>query len=150
MTDGPLSITVSRLFRHRRERVFRAFSVAQKMAQWFTPHKDIRVQVLALQFEPQGAFRFRWDNPDGSHTIVGGRFQHISPPEELVFTWLWESPDPHAGVLTHVVVQFLDRDGHTEVVIKHSRLPSEASCARHKEGWDGALASLEGWLPVND
>ena len=72
MIGNQLSITVSRLFRCRRERVFNAFTGADKLTQWFSPSKDVAVQILALQFEPDGEFRIRYDLPGESLCLRSG------------------------------------------------------------------------------
>lgn len=45
-----------------------------------------------------------------------------------------------------VTVEFLDRDGSTEVVITHEMLPNEQRREGHRRGWEGSLDRLAGLL----
>ena len=146
MTKPLHSITVRRLIPACRERVFDAFSRSDALAQWFTPRPDVAVEVLAFEFVPQGSFRLRYTMPDGAHKLVGGAYELIAPPDRLAFSWIWEPPDPHAGIPTRVLVRFLEQGDATEVVMTHDRLPSKESCPRYVTGWEGTLANLDAVL----
>lgn len=142
MTASTHSITVRRLVQAPPARVFEAFSSAEALSKWFTPHSDISIEILAFEFAPEGAFRFCFVMPGDERKAVGGRYERIAPPNEIVFSWVWEAPDPHADIPTEVRVQFLAQGGATEVVLTHARLPSEEIGKRHGEGWNGMLERL--------
>lgn len=146
MTEPRHSITVRRLIHAPRTRVFAAFSRAQALSQWFTPRPDISVEVLAFSFERGGDFRLRFTMPDGSRPTVGGRYEHIAPSDQIAFSWMWEAPDPHAGIPTRVLVEFLEAGEATEVVITHDRLPTDDARTRYIHGWEGMLDRLEDML----
>jgi uncharacterized protein YndB with AHSA1/START domain len=61
----------------------------------------------------------------------------------IVFTWLIEPPDEHAGIESQVTVTITASGAGTELVIQHDRLGRADADARHEEGWHGALAQLE-------
>ena len=147
MTLPEHAVTVRRLIPAGRQRVFDAFSRADALTEWFSPSPEISVEVLAFAFAPEGRFRLRYRMPGDVLKVVEGAFEVIAPPEQLAFSWVWEAPDPHAGVPTRVVVRFLDKGDATEVVLTHERLPSEEAGARHAEGWEGTLDHLVRWLP---
>ena len=42
-----------------------------------------------------------------------------------------------------VSVEFSDRDGGTELRLKHEQLPSEESRDRHNTGWNSVIDRLE-------
>ena len=144
------SISVRRLIQARRSRVFAAFSRAEALAQWFTPGPEISVEVLAFRFVPEGGFRLRYTMPGGVRKVVGGSYHVIAPPERLAFSWIWEAPDPHAGIPTRVVVAFLEKGEATEVVLTHERLPSDEAGSRHAAGWEATLDRLDGLLAAED
>ncbi len=57
-----------------------------------------------------------------------------------MYTWRWEA-EPELGE-TLVTVEFLDREGSTEVVLTHEFLPTEKARGDHKKGWHGCLDRL--------
>lgn len=142
MTQGNHTVTIRRNINAPRNTVFDAFRDPEALAQWFSPNPSIRVQVLAFDFRDGGTFRIFYHMPDGTQKGVGGIYSSITPPDELNFTWIWEEPDPHAGLETHVRVQLLDKGDDTEVVLTHTKLPSEDVATHHGEGWKGILEGL--------
>ena len=46
----------------------------------------------------------------------------------------------------HVLFQFIEGEGGTDVVITHEGIPSDAGCTVHENGWGGALNSLKRFL----
>lgn len=142
MASDSLSVVVRQRYDAPPELVFRAFTDPLLLPRWFSPRADIGVDVLAHDLRPEGRYRFRYREPNGTVSIVTGQFREILPPGRLVFTWTWEEPDPHAGIETLVTVEIVaDRSG-TEVIVKHERFPDESSRARHAEGWRTTLARM--------
>ena len=146
MSEASHSITVRRLIPAGRTRIFEAYSRPDILVRWFTPHRDISLEVLDFQFVPEGRFRLRFTMPDGTQKLVHGSYELIAPPDRLAFSWTWEAPDPHAGVATRVEIELRDEGAATEVVLTHDRLASEEVGVRHAEGWEGMLLRLETWL----
>lgn len=142
MTEAGHSITLRRRVRADRARVFAAFTRPDALVKWFTPSPDITLEVLDFDFTEQGSFRFCFTMPGEVRKRVGGRYERIAPPGEIVFSWIWEEPDPHAGLPTRVCVRFEEAGGATEVVLTHERLASEEIAARHGEGWRGMFVRL--------
>ena len=143
MKDTLYAFTVRRLVKADRLRVFDAFSRAEAVAQWFKPSADISVEVLAFEFVEGGSYRLRYTMPDGTRPVLRGTYERIAPPEELIFSWVWEPPDVHADMPTRVHARLLDKGGATEIVITHEKVPSEEVGLRHAAGWEGGLDLLE-------
>jgi len=61
----------------------------------------------------------------------------------LVFSWLIDPPDIHAGIASEVTVSITPLGAEAELVIQHDRLERADAVIRHAEGWAGALARLD-------
>lgn len=146
MTVQPNTHTakVRRLITAERSRVFRAFSTATALQQWFSPNADITVEILQFEFVVGGRYRFRYSMLDGSQPVLGGIYDLIQPPEKLGFTWVWEAPDAHAGIPTRVQIELLERDAGTELVLVHTQISSAEMALRHAAGWEATLDQLAG------
>ena len=140
------SVTVRRLIKAERSRVFAAFSSADTLSQWFSPSADITVELLTFEFVPHSKFRLLYTMPDGSKPVVGGVYEIIKPPSQIVFTWMWAPPDPHADIPTRVCVQFHEKGRYTEVVLTHDKLLTKEACDRHAAGWEGTFDRLEPFI----
>ena len=63
----------------------------------------------------------------------------IKPPERLEFTWISQATDSKQTVVT---IDFLERDGRTELVLTHRRLPP-TQVGSHRAGWTDIMRKLE-------
>lgn len=125
------------------ESVFAAFARAEVVAQWLTPAPDVKLTVLELEFREGGRYRFAYDTPDGQRMLVGGEYRNIEAPTRLVFSWLIEPPDVHAGIESQVTVSITPSAAGSDLVLLHERFDRADANARHAQGWAGALDQLQ-------
>ncbi len=125
------------------ERVFAAFTCAELVGQWLTPAPEVKLTVIELDFRAGGHYRFAYDTPDGQRMLVGGVYRSIEPPKRLVFSWLIEPPDVHAGIESQVTVSIAPSAEGSDLLILHERFHHADANKRHAEGWSGALDQLE-------
>jgi uncharacterized protein YndB with AHSA1/START domain len=134
--DAGETLVVRRFLPVPRERVFQAWLDPRSLAQWMRPGgmTDARVEV-----DPRVGGRFRIVMIQGreefQHT---GEYLAIDPPERLEFTWISEATDHRPTVVT---IEFLERDGGTELVLTHRRLPAN-QVESHRRGWSDILRLL--------
>jgi uncharacterized protein YndB with AHSA1/START domain len=91
-----------------------------------------------------GPYRMHMREPTGKEHRVFGTYREIVRPRRLVYTWSWET-DPEV-VDSVVTVEFHDRRGSTEVVLRHEGLPSKDKRDHHEVGWASCLQKLEAAL----
>jgi uncharacterized protein YndB with AHSA1/START domain len=128
------------------ENVFAAFADAGLVAKWLRPSPEVALTVLDFDFRAGGAYRFAYDVPDGRRMIVRGVYRSIERPTRIVFSWLIDPPDEHAGIESEVTVTFVPSGNATELTIRHAKLGRADADARHAEGWRGALELLAALL----
>jgi len=133
---------VRRVLRAPPEQVFAAFADPAMVSRWLRPAPDIRVDILEMDFRKGGAWRFAYHVPEGPVVVIGGRYRIIEPPWRLVYSWIIEPPDEHAGLQSEVAVTVAAAPGGAELHIRHSRLTLPGSVERHAQGWVGALDLL--------
>jgi uncharacterized protein YndB with AHSA1/START domain len=114
-------VEVQRLLAASPERVFAAFSDQMLVAQWLRPSTDVKLTVLAYDFRPEGTYCIAYDVSAEQRMVVGGIFRAIEAPALIVFTWLIEPPDEHAGLHSEVTVQLVPRGSSTESTIRHDK-----------------------------
>ncbi|MGH9662503.1 MAG: SRPBCC family protein [Bryobacteraceae bacterium] len=143
MSAATLEIFSNRWFNAPATLVFRAFTEPALLERWFCPSPEVALRVEQFNPQPGGAYRFVFYFPDGRKVPVIGEYRIVEPPQRLVFTWTWEPPDPWAGLVTLVEVNFLPRDSGTFVEVHHVQLATADMKEMHEAGWVGTLARLD-------
>jgi uncharacterized protein YndB with AHSA1/START domain len=143
MSSPSEGVEIRRRLRVSAEKVFDAFADAALVARWLRPSPDVLLTVLELDFREGGAYRFAYDVPGGRRMVVGGTYRSIERPTRIVFSWVIEPPDEHAGIDSEVTVTLMSSGNATELTIRHAKFDRADADARHTEGWHGALELLD-------
>lgn len=141
---------VRRRFDASPEKVFTAFARADLVARWLTPSPDISLTVLKFDFREGGSYRFAYHIPGSATVVVGGSYNVITPPSRIVFSWVIEPPDEHAGIQSEVSVAITQDGNGSELVIRHEKLGRADAIERHAVGWQGAIEQLAAILAHED
>jgi uncharacterized protein YndB with AHSA1/START domain/predicted enzyme related to lactoylglutathione lyase len=140
-THGTIpSLTIRRTFAAPRERVFAAFTDPGILRRWFGPGN--RVHTVTCDARLGGSYRIEMTSSEGEAFNVGGTFTEFRAPERLAYTFRWEEDAPELEIDTRVSIDFLERDGRTEMVFTHENLASEASRDRHQTGGTESFDNL--------
>lgn len=132
------------------DKVFAAFSRADLVELWLTPSPDIRLTVLQFDFREGGSYRFAYHVPGPTTVVVAGSYSVIHPPSKIVFSWVIEPPDEHAGIESEVSVEITPVGSGSELVIRHEKLLRTDAIERHTAGWRGAIDQLTKLLSQED
>lgn len=141
---------VRRRFSVSPEKVFAAFARADLVKRWLTPSPEIRLTVLEFDFREGGCYRFAYHVPGVATVTVVGSYSVISPPTKIVFSWVIEPPDEHAGIESEVSVAISADGSGSELVIRHVKLERTDAIERHAAGWRGAVDQLTDLLAQED
>lgn len=133
-------IVLRRFIGAPRNRVFEAWLDPQSLARWMRPGANA---TATAEVDPRvgGRFRIVMTHSAGltEHT---GEYLVVEPPARLSFTWI----SVHTNQLaTQVTVECFEREGGTELVLTHRRLP-ESKIDAHRRGWGTILENLDGVL----
>ena len=119
-TPTDREIHVERIFNAPRERVWRAMTEPELLAQWWGRGNKLVIEKHEL--ERGGHWRFVEHTDHGAFGFEG-RFREIVPPERLVLTFEFD------GMPGHVVVNFMTLedlgDGRTKLVAESLFLTPE-------------------------
>ncbi|TMC47918.1 MAG: polyketide cyclase [Chloroflexi bacterium] len=127
-TPTDREIRVERIFDAPRERVWRAFTNPELVAQWWG--RGNKLVIERMEVERGGHWRYVEHSPDGVHGFEG-RYREVRPPERIVQTFEWDGMPGYVAVTT-VIFEDLG-DGRTKVV--------ETSLFHTTEERDGMLSS---------
>ena len=148
MTDDTQTLTISRTFPVTPQRLFEAWTDPEQACRWMGP-KNVDCRIDRWEFHEGGDYEIVMLSDEGNEFPAHGVFETIDPPRRLVMTWTWQHDDPMQGIETLIELAFNTIDSNaTELVLTHSRLPSENAVTRHSGGWESALDCLAEHLAV--
>lgn len=137
-----LDLTLSRIIRASRAKVWDAFADPGKLVQWWIP-RPMTMRVVAFDLRAGGAFETTMSEDGGRYTPhIQGCFLAVDPEERLVFTETMTADwRPSQGFIT-AHLYFRDHADGTEY-FAHVMHKDGADRAKHEE-----LGFFEGWGTV--
>jgi uncharacterized protein YndB with AHSA1/START domain len=139
-SPAPTVLQVRRTLPAAREEVFRAWTDADLVRQWFKPRGG---SSPGAEMDVRVGGRYRWAMKLLGHVYYAvGEYIEVDPPKRLVFTFGWERALVRLSDSV-VTVEFIERGDETEVVITHEQLPNRGQRALHGEGWRACLSNLD-------
>jgi len=134
------TLNLRRIFKTRREKVFRAWTDPEELKKWWGP-EGYATPSAEVDLRVGGKYRLGMRKlPNGEIFYLSGTYREVRPPERLVYTWRWEA-EPEYGE-TLVTVEFLQAGNSTEVVLTHEFFPTEKARDDHNRGWSSCLDRL--------
>ena len=98
--DRP-SLTLTRRFRARPEKVWTAWTDPETLIGWFCTTKAKPGSMRAeLDVRAGGRYRISFEMQSGEYSEVGGVYREVVPNEKLVFSWAWHSTKERKSLVT--------------------------------------------------
>jgi len=162
VSDRQDEFVISRVFDAPRERVWKAWTDAERLAKWWGP-KDFDIVSVKLDLRPGGTCHYCLKSPEGQEMWGKFIFREIVPQERLVFVVAFSdemgglarhpmSPDWPLTILS--TVTFAETAGKTTITVRW--LPYEATESERetfeagrdsmKAGWTGTFDRLAAYL----
>jgi uncharacterized protein YndB with AHSA1/START domain len=139
-------ITITRVFNAPRALVFKAWTDASELAQWWGP-KGFTNPVCELDVRVGGATRIHMRSPDGSVYPMKGEFREIVPPERLVFTNIAVDAADKPIIEGLTTVTFIERGGKTTMTLQTRGRAVVDYAVGYLQGmemgWSGSIDKLE-------
>jgi uncharacterized protein YndB with AHSA1/START domain len=143
-------LVLTRIFDAPSETVFKAWTEAAHMKQWWGPH-GFTNPVCEMDVRPGGTIHIDMTAPDGVVFPMGGTFRAIEIPHRLVFTSTAFEDEEGKNRLENLnTVTFTAIDGKTKLHLQADVLKStpemDGALDGMEEGWKQSLDKLEAYL----
>lgn len=139
-----LTVRLFRMVQALPPRVFEAMTDPEQVAKWWGP-EGFTCPEVTLDPRVGGAYRIAMQPPDGELFHLVGEYVEVEPPSRLAYTFRWEPPDPDDRENV-ARIALRERDGATEVALRHGPFATEARRELHKAGWTDSLIRLASHL----
>jgi uncharacterized protein YndB with AHSA1/START domain len=136
----PGTVNLHRVFSVAPEKVFRAFTDADAMAQWLPPY-GFTCKVEHFDAREGGSFRMSFTNfTTGNSHSFGGEYQEFIPGKRLRYTDKFDDPNLPGEMV--VTVDFKAVMPGTEIRIKQAGIPDMIPVEMCYLGWQESLDKL--------
>jgi uncharacterized protein YndB with AHSA1/START domain len=142
-------VTITRVFDAPRAVVFRAWTDAEQLAQWWGP-KDFTNTVCEIDPRIGGALRIHMRAPDGNIYPMKGVIREIVAPERIVFTSIAVDLAGKHLLEGLTTVTFAEEGGKTKLAV-HTRMAVVAKEALvylqgMEIGWTQSIDRLQAFV----
>jgi uncharacterized protein YndB with AHSA1/START domain len=134
------SLSLERTLRAAPQQVWRAWTQAEALTQWFAPSDASKVEVIEIDARVGGRYRITITAPDGEVHEVSGVYREVVPNERLVFTWAWRTTPER---MSQVTVTLRPEGTGTALTLTHAQFFDDAARDRHRQGWTTFLDRLD-------
>ena len=136
---------MTRHIRAPRERVFDAFTDQAALAVWHCP-RGMGVVEARADARVGGQYRIVMGGRDGSKHIAAGEYQSLDRANFLAYTWWWEAGSMPPELKTLIEVTLTDKDGGTDLHMRHTGFPDTQTRDGHMGGWQSVFNRLNDYL----
>jgi len=135
------SLTVTRRLRARPEKVYAAWTEAEKLVQWFGPANVVPGTLRAdLDIRVGGRYRISFTDDKGEYFEVGGVYREVVANARLVFSWAWHSTPERESQVT---ISIKPDSAGSLLTLHHEQFADEKARDGHEKGWNELLTRLE-------
>jgi uncharacterized protein YndB with AHSA1/START domain len=142
-------ITITRVFDAPRDVVFKAWTDAEQLAQWWGP-KGFTNPVCEIDARIGGALRIHMRAPDGSIYPMKGEIRELVVPERLVFTNIAVDEAGNHIIEGLTSVTFADEGGKTKLTLRTRGSAVVAKAVAYLQGmemgWTMSIDKLQALL----
>jgi len=140
--NEPIRLSVTKVIKAKRARVFEAWTNPDLMKLWLAPGE---LKAPSAEADPRvgGKFTIQMEGMmRGSFTkgVASGVYKKLVPNEMVVLTWNWAGD--YKPPETLITVTFRDVDGGTEVTLVQEGFGDEQHKAGYEGGWHSAFEKL--------
>lgn len=137
---APLTLTLERVIRASRERVFAAWTRPELLDQWSAP-AGMTIKTGTLDLRVGEHWSVVMLEPNGTRREAFGTYREVTPPARLVYTHAWRRDEGDTPE-TLVTVEFHAEGDATRVVLTQTGFASEGARDGHSVGWNSSIDRL--------
>lgn len=134
------TVRLHRVLAAKPEKVFRAFSDGDALAQWLPPN-GFTAKMHKLDFRVGGTYKMSFTNfTTGQTHSFGGEYQEIMPNQRLKYTDRFDDPNLSGDIQVSIELKAVSVG--TEINIVQEGLPDVIPVAACYLGWQESLLNL--------
>jgi uncharacterized protein YndB with AHSA1/START domain len=141
------TLTITRVFDAPRALVWKAWTDPRHLANWWGPRHH-PAETIGADVRTGGRWRHRLVSPEtGVALWHHGTFREVTPPERLVFTFVWEE-EGERGRENVVTITFSEQGDKTLMHFTQTPFWSDGERDGHGGGWGSSFDRLDDFLAL--
>ncbi|HUZ49643.1 MAG TPA: SRPBCC domain-containing protein [Candidatus Dormibacteraeota bacterium] len=120
-------------------KTFAALTDPKQLVQWWGDPSSYQTTHMDCDLRVGGAWKCIGRNANGETFAVYGHYQVVEPPRLLQFTWTHDWGDGAQPVETIVRYELAEREGRTELTVRHWGFTDVEDRDAHERGWKKVL-----------
>lgn len=144
-SNGQSSINASKTVKAPVEALYKAWTDAEQLKQWWKP-MGLSLKEVENELNEGGKISYGFEGEEGTSLTITGSYQEVQPQERLVYTWNWKLPDDKMNSAYKLEVTFSSADEGSSISITQHEDAAEESVKPKASAWDEELNHLASFL----
>ena len=132
------------------DRLYEAWTTEKDLKQWWHPMEN-ELQRVTNELKEGGTVRYEFATKEGGEAFtIDGTYKEVKERERLVYTWNWHLPSDSVQDSEFLLtIEFSGDENSSRLHVRQDQFSSEEAVHPHREGWEKALQSLQGYLQAS-
>ncbi len=123
-------------------RIFKAWTEEEELKRWFFPADGYTIPFVEINLRKNALYRIAMKDPKGDLHLFGGLIKELIIAQKLSFTWASNGGGTQQ-FKSFITVDFLRKNGTTEVRLTHENFSGETMREKYDKGWNHIFDQLE-------
>lgn len=148
-SKGQSTLNASKTFQVPVEALYKAWTDAEQLRQWWKP-MGLTLTQVENEMREGGKIAYQFEGQEGTSLTIDGTYQEVQPPQRLVYTWNWQLPDEKLNSAYKLEVVFESLESGSSISITQQEDEQQESVKPKASAWDEELSKLASFLESGD
>ena len=139
------TLTASKTFQVPVEALYKAWTDAEQLKQWWKP-MGLTLTQVENELPEGGKIAYHFEGQEGTSLTIEGTYQEVQAGQRLVYTWNWQLPDEKLNSAYKLEVTFEGSDTQSTITVKQQEDEQQESVKPKASAWDEELSKLATFL----
>lgn len=139
------TLNASKTFQVPVEALYKAWTDAEQLKQWWKP-MGLTLMQVENEMREGGKIAYNFEGQEGTGLAIEGTYQEVEPQHRLVYTWNWQLPDEKLNSAYKLEVTFEGSGSQSTITVKQQEDEHQESVKPKASAWDDELSKLAEFL----
>lgn len=141
------TLTASKTFQVPVEALYKAWTDAEQLKQWWKP-MGLTLTQVDNELREGGKIAYNFEGQEGTGLTIEGTYQEVQAGQRLVYTWNWQLPDEKLNSAYKLQVTFEGSGAQSTITVKQQEDEQQEAVKPKASAWDEELSNLASFLEL--